>query len=86
MRTSKPLTVTLGHQQTILDAQLLSGNYASASEVLRAGLRALEREQSALDELMKARVHEAMADPQPDVDAATVFERLRRHHAKITAN
>jgi antitoxin ParD1/3/4 len=86
MRTSKPLTVTLGYQQAILDAQLSSGNFASASEVLRAGLRALEREQSALDELVKARVHEAMVDPQPDVDATAVFARLRQHHAKTAAN
>lgn len=86
MRTSKPLTVTLGQQQAILDEQISSGAFSSASEVLRAGLRALEREQNALDELMRRRVHEAMADPRPDIEASEVFARLRRLHAKTTAN
>jgi antitoxin ParD1/3/4 len=86
MRTSKPLTVTLGHQQSILDVQLSSGTYASASEVLRAGLRALEREQNALDLLLKQKVHDAMADPRPDSDARDVFSRLRKHHQKSPTN
>jgi antitoxin ParD1/3/4 len=43
MRTSKPITVTLGRQQASVDARLASGAYDSASEVMRAALRALDR-------------------------------------------
>lgn len=77
MRTSKPITVTLGKQQALLDARLEAGTYESASEVVRAGLRALEREEVALNEIMRAKIHEAINDPRPDIPAADVFARLR---------
>ena len=77
MRSSKPITVTLGPQQAVLDQLLERGAYASASEALRAGLRALEREEAALDELMRRKVREALDDPSPDAPAADVFARLR---------
>ena len=38
MRTSKPITVTLGDLQAKVDERLKSGAYSSASEVVRAGL------------------------------------------------
>jgi antitoxin ParD1/3/4 len=81
MRKSKPITVTLGNQQAILDAKLASGEYDSASEVVRAGLRALDREQAALDAVMRARIEEALADPRPAIPAEEVFARLERKHA-----
>jgi len=40
-RTSSPLTVTLGDLKQRVDARVRSGAYASASEVLRAAIRAL---------------------------------------------
>jgi antitoxin ParD1/3/4 len=80
MRASKPITVTLGKQQASLDAHLASGNYDSASEVLRAGLRALDREQRALDDLMRAKIQEALDDPRPDIPADDVFAELRALH------
>jgi len=76
MRTSKPITVTLGKQQAILDERLASGEFESASEVVRAGLKALDREQRAIDSYMKRRVEEALADPRPSLPAAEVFERV----------
>jgi antitoxin ParD1/3/4 len=85
MRTSKPLTVTLGQQQASVDARVASGAYESASEVLRAGLRALEREETALNELIREKVLEAMNDPSPDIPALEVFDRLRAYHAEQTA-
>ncbi|WP_438753097.1 type II toxin-antitoxin system ParD family antitoxin [Pararhizobium sp. O133] len=81
MRSSKPITVTLGPQQASLDVRLQSGAYASASEVMRAGLRALDREEAALDEIMRLKIREAIADPRPDIPASDVFERLRARHA-----
>ncbi|ARO22851.1 type II toxin-antitoxin system ParD family antitoxin [Rhizobium sp. S9] len=82
MRSSKPITVTLGSQQKSLDARLQSGAYSSASEVIRAALRALDREEDAIDEIMRQKIREAIDDPGPDIDADTVFERLEHLHAE----
>jgi antitoxin ParD1/3/4 len=85
-RTSRPVTVTLGDLQERVDARVQSGSYASASEVLRAALRALDREERALDEWLRRRVDEAFADPRPNVPAREVFKRLREHHAERLKN
>ena len=76
MRSSKPITVTLGRQQKSLDARLESGAYGSASEVLRAALRALDREEDAINEIMNQKISEALDDPRPDIDSETVFDRI----------
>ena len=80
MRASKPITVTLGELQGRVDARVKSGAYSSASEVVRAGLRALDREEQALDELWRRKIQEAYDDPRPSIPADEVFEDLRRHH------
>ena len=80
MRTSKPVTVTLGKQHAILDARLASGNYESASEVVRAALRALDREEAVLQDIMREKIRESLADPRPDVSGDAVFARLRARH------
>jgi antitoxin ParD1/3/4 len=82
MRSSKPITVTLGTQQASLDRRLASGAYSSASEVLRAGLRALDREESMLDEVLRERICAALADPRPSLPLDEVFDRLRARHAQ----
>lgn len=81
-RTSRPITVTLGDLQERVDARVKSGSYASASEVLRAAVRALDREEAALDEGLRRRVDEALADPRPNIPAREVFRRLRDHHTE----
>lgn len=80
MRSSRPITVTLGSQQRSVDARLNSGMYSSASEVMRAALRALDREEEALDEIMRAKIQQALDDPRPGKDAKDVFDRLERLH------
>ena len=80
-RADKPITVTLGPLSGIAQARVKSGRYASVSEVVRAGLRALDREEELLDTLLKARVAEALADTSPPVDHAEVFAGLRARHA-----
>jgi antitoxin ParD1/3/4 len=81
-RTSRPITVTLGDLQERVQARVKSGAYASASEVIRAAVRALDREEAALDDWLRQRVNEAFADPRPNAPAHEVFKRLRGHHAR----
>jgi len=80
-RSAKPVTVTLGELTARAEARVRSGDYASMSEVVRAGLRALDREERLLDALLKARVEEALADPRPAVSLAEGFGQLRRQAA-----
>lgn len=82
MRRSKPISVTLGPLQASLDARLKSGEYASASEVIRSALRALDREDAAFDEFLRAKVEAAIKDPRPSVPATDVFRRLRSRHER----
>ena len=81
MRTSKPISVTLGDLQERVEARVRSGSYASASDVLRAGLRALDREEAAIDAVLRQMVQEALDDPRAAIPADQVFAELRAHHA-----
>lgn len=81
-RTSRPVTVTLGNLQERVEARVKSGRYASASEVLRAALRALDREETAIDNWLRRQIEESLADPRPSIPAAEVFRELREHHAR----
>jgi len=78
----KPVTVTLGKMAAVARARVESGRYTSMSEVVRAGLRALEREETALDALIKAKVEETLADPRPPVPLEEAFAEVR---ARIAA-
>ena len=80
MRKSKPLTVTLGNQQRSVDRGVESGLYESASEVIRAAIRALDREEAAIDEIMRQKIRASLADPRADVPAEDVFARLYAYH------
>ena len=80
-RTSRPITVTLGDLKARVDRRVKSGSYASASEVLRAAVRALDREEAALSDWLRSKVEESLADPRPNIPAREVFKRLRAHHA-----
>jgi antitoxin ParD1/3/4 len=81
-RASKPVTVTLGPLTDMAQSCVASGRYASVSEVVRAGLRALQREEAFLDAILQAKVEEALADTAPPIAQAQVFAELRDHHAR----
>jgi antitoxin ParD1/3/4 len=84
-RHNRPISVTLGDLHDSVQARVKSGSYSSASEVVRAGLRALDREDAALNEWVRRRIEEAMKDPSPAIPARTVFKRLRAHSARMRA-
>ena len=81
MRTSRPITVTLGEFQKKVDKRVQSGEYSSASEVVRAGLRALDLEEEMLKEMWRRKIQESLDDPRPDVPLEEVFERLERKYS-----
>ncbi len=80
MRTSKSITLTLGKQQQVLDSLVSTGEYESASEAVRAALRALERERDAVNTILREKIREALEDHRPSVPAAKVFADLRAFH------
>ena len=81
-RAAKPVTVTLGPLTEMAQGHVASGRYASVSEVVRAGLRALEREEAALDSILKSKMEAALADPSASLLQTDVFADLRRRHEK----
>lgn len=79
------VTVDLGDLAEKVEERVRSGEYESASDVVRAGLEALEREEREFDAVLKAKVEEALADPRPSIPAAEVFAELRALHASRVA-
>jgi antitoxin ParD1/3/4 len=71
-----------------IDQKVSSGDYASASEVVRAGLRALQERDRAVEDWLRnqaAPAHDAMlADPSRGIPAGSVFDEVRARHAQKT--
>ena len=83
---NRSVTITLGEEQASLDARLESGAYDSPSEVVRAALRALDREEQAVNELMRTKIGESLDDPRPDIGSDEVAEHMRKLHANYLAS
>lgn len=80
-------TVSLPREQAdFIDALVASGAFASASEVVRAGLRALQERDAAVERWLREEVVPAaaanMADPSRAIPAEQVFAEVRAQHAK----
>ena len=75
-------------QAKYIDKLVKSGGYASGSEVVRAGLRALKERDAAMEQWLREEVvpvYDAyQADPSRGIPAKKVFDEIRRHHATRT--
>lgn len=79
-------TFSLPAEQAVyIDRLVASGAYASGSEVVRAGLRALQERDSAVEKWLRDEVVgvcDAMtADPSRAIPAEQVFAAVRARHA-----
>jgi antitoxin ParD1/3/4 len=83
MRTTKQLSVTLPH--TMADAlkeRVSSGVYASESEVVRDGLRALFAQEEAVEAWLRNDVAAAYDELRADPSRAISAEQMRAHVAR----
>jgi antitoxin ParD1/3/4 len=82
MRTTHPITITLPHDMAaMVKAKVASGEYATESEVIRDGLRALQARDAAIERWLRDEVaksyDEYAADPSIGIPAGEVMARLR---------
>ena len=82
-------TVSLpAEQAAYIDAKVAAGDYASASEVVRAGLRALKERDAAIERWLVEEVaptYDAMvADPDRAIPADEVWDAIEARHAERT--
>jgi putative addiction module CopG family antidote len=85
MRTTQQFSITLPHEMAqLVRAKVESGAYASESEVIRDGLRALEMHERALEAWLRedvAAAYDAIkADPSRAVSAEKVRASLAAAH------
>jgi antitoxin ParD1/3/4 len=73
-------------QASYIDALVASGAYATASEVVRAGLRALQERDAAVERWLRDEVVPVAAamedDPSRGIAAGQVFANIRALHAQ----
>ncbi|HEV2866601.1 MAG TPA: type II toxin-antitoxin system ParD family antitoxin [Allosphingosinicella sp.] len=87
MRSTRQLSVTLPHEMAAaVRSRVASGAYASESEVIREGLRALEAREKAEEAWLRGPVADAFDALEADVSRArpiaAVRETLRREHGR----
>jgi antitoxin ParD1/3/4 len=77
----KHTSFSLGeHFEGFIAQEVDSGSYASASEVVRDGLRLLEHRKKRLA-MLRAAIEEAWNSPESeDLDGTQAFARLRKKH------
>jgi len=86
MPSPEKRTFSLPSEQAhFIDTLVESGAYASGSEVVRAGLRALQERDAAVERWLRedvASVYDSLqADPKRAIPAETVFAAVHARHA-----
>lgn len=86
MSGTEKRTFSLAAEQAMfIDAQVASGYFVSASEVVRAGLRALQERNVAVERWLESEVAQSYdalkADPSATHSAQDTFDAVRAHHA-----
>ena len=87
MAAAEKRTFSLPNEQAqYIDRLVASGSYATGSEVIRAGLRALQERDEAVDRWLREDVVPVAlamrADPSRAIPAAEVFDSIRALHAQ----
>lgn len=82
LRTTQQFSVTLPNEMAdMVRAKVSSGEYASESEVIRDGLRALQARDQALEKWLRTEVaaayDEMKADPLKGLSSEEVLEALK---------
>lgn len=82
MRTTQPISVTLPHDMAALvRAKVASGEYATESEVVRDGLRALQARDAAMESWLNGAVaksvDEFLANPKSGIPANEIMKQIR---------
>lgn len=84
MRTTKQLSITLPNNMAdALKERVASGAYASESEVIRDGLRALFSQEDAVERWLRTEVVAAYDELRADPSKAISAEDMRAHLAAL---
>jgi putative addiction module CopG family antidote len=86
LRTTQQFSITLPVEMAdVVEAKIKSGAYASVSEVMREGVRALLERDAAIERWLREEViaghKEYMADPSKGVPAEAVLDRIKARRA-----
>lgn len=87
MRTTQQFSITLPHDMAeVVEDKIKSGAYASVSEVVRDGVRALLERDAAVERWLREEVisghQEYMADPSKGVPAEAILDRIKARRAR----
>ena len=90
MRTTQALSVTLPHEMArMLKDKVASGEYATESEVIREGLRALQAQEQAVERWLRDEVarsvDEVAASPDGVIPVEDVLARIKAKKLKSRA-
>jgi antitoxin ParD1/3/4 len=86
MRTTQQFSITLPLDMAeVVEGKIRSGAYASVSEVIRDGMRALLERDAAIERWLREEViaghQEYVADPSKGVPADSILDRIKARRA-----
>ena len=86
MRTTQQFSITLPYDMAVaVEEKIKSGVYASVSEVMREGVRALLERDAAIERWLRDEViaghREYVADPSKGVPAEAILDRIKARRA-----